>query len=59
MSKAIRRGSFRSVKELTARIDQFVSTYNKRAKPFTWVAAAESILAKIERLCQRISGTGH
>ena len=57
--KAIRRGSFRSVKELTAKIDQFVCSYNKAAKPFTWVATADSILAKIDRLCQRISGTGH
>jgi putative transposase len=57
--RAIRRGSFRSVKELTAKIDQFVSNYNKTAKPFTWVATADSILAKIDRLCQRISGTGH
>jgi len=57
--KAIRRGSFRSVKELTAKIDQFVSAYNKKAKPFVWVATADSILAKIERLCTRISGTRH
>ncbi len=57
--RAIRRGSFRSVKELTAKIDQFVSTYNKTAKPFSWVATADSILAKIDRLCRRISGTGH
>jgi len=57
--KAIRRGSFRSVRELIAKIDQFVSVYNKGAKPFAWVATADSILAKIERLCERISGTGH
>ena len=57
--RAIRRGSFRSVKELTGKIDQFVSTYNKGAKPFKWVATADSILAKIDRLCQRISGTPH
>jgi putative transposase len=57
--KAIRRGSFRSVKELVAKIEQFVAAYNNKAKPFVWVATAESILAKIERLCQRISGTEH
>ena len=57
--RAIRRGSFRSVKELIAKIEQFVSAYNEQAKPFTWVATAESILAKIERLCHRISGTAH
>ena len=56
--RAIRRGSFKSVRELTAKIDQFVSNYNKSAKPFKWVATADSILAKIDRLCQRISGTG-
>ncbi len=57
--RAIRRGSFRSVKELIAKIEQFVSAYNEKARPFTWVATTESILAKIERLCQRISGTPH
>jgi putative transposase len=57
--KAIRRGSFRSVKELVLKIEQFVAAYNKKAAPFVWVATADSILAKIERLCERISGTGH
>ena len=57
--RAIRRGSFRSVKELTSKIDQFVSNYNKKAKPFVWVATADSILAKIDRLCRRISETAH
>lgn len=55
--RAIRRGSFRSVKELMVKIDQYVSNYNKTARPFAWVATADSILAKIDRLCRRISGT--
>lgn len=58
-SKAIRRGSFRSVKQLVDRIDQFVARYNDTACPFVWVATADSILSKIERLCTLISGTGH
>ncbi len=57
--KAIRRGTFRSVKDLIEKIKQFVDQYNKNSKPFTWVATAESILAKIERLCKVISGTRH
>jgi transposase len=57
--RAIRRGSFSSVKELIAKIEQFVSAYNKKARPFVWVATADSILEKIQRLCRRISGTGH
>jgi putative transposase len=55
--KAIRRGSFRSVKELVGKIEHFVSHYNKNCKPFAWTATAESILEKLERLTSRISGT--
>jgi putative transposase len=56
---AIRRGSFRSVKELIGKIDHFVQTYNAKARPFRWTARADSILGKVQRLCERISGTQH
>lgn len=57
--RAIRRGSFRTVRELVERIDGFVKRYNETARPFRWTATADNILAKIDRLTQRISGTGH
>jgi putative transposase len=57
--KAIRRGSFKSVKELTNKINTFVSQYNQNCKPFAWTATADSILKKLARLCGRINGTGH
>ena len=57
--KAIRSGSFRSVKELVMKIDRFVTQHNKHCKPFIWTATAGSILAKLDRLTSRISGTGH
>jgi len=57
--QAIRRGTFRSVKELVAMIEAYVKHYQKHAHPFMWTATADSILAKIERLCQRISDTQH
>jgi len=57
--KAIRRGTFRSVKDLVAKIDQFVNHYNKETQPFVWTATADSILEKIKRLCQCISETRH
>jgi putative transposase len=57
--RAIRRGTFRSVKALINKIEQFVDHYNRTSHPFTWVATADSILEKIRRLCQRISETGH
>jgi putative transposase len=57
--RAIRRASFKSVKELVATIERFVADHNAKSTPFTWVATADSILEKIRRLCGRISGTGH
>jgi putative transposase len=57
--KAIRRGSFRSVRELIRKIEHFVSNHNQSCRPFLWTATAESILAKLTRLCERIGGTEH
>jgi putative transposase len=57
--RAIRRGSFRSVKDLVQKIDTFVQHYNRSSRPFVWTATADSILEKIARLCSLISGTQH
>ena len=56
-TRAIRRGSFNSVKDLTQKIDRFVANYNQSCKPFSWTATADSILEKLARLCGRINGT--
>jgi putative transposase len=57
--RAIRRGTFRSVRDLVAKIERFVERYNRRCQPFVWTATPDSILEKIERLCKAIAGTGH
>jgi putative transposase len=57
--KAIRRGTFKNVKELIAKIQDYIDHYNKHPKPFNWTATADSIFAKIERLSQLILGTQH
>lgn len=57
--RAIRRGTFRSVRDVVARIDEFVHHYNHHGHPFVWTATADSILEKIERLCKAIAGTSH
>jgi len=57
--KAIRRGSFKSVPDLVGRIKRYTEHYNLTAQPFAWTATADSILAKLERLCKAINGTGH
>ena len=55
--RAIRRGTFKSVKELVSKIDEYVQQYNQHPKPFVWIAAAESILEKIKRLTKAIVET--
>lgn len=55
--KAIRRGSFRAVRQLVAKIERVTEHYNCNSQPFIWTATAESILQKLERLYHRISGT--
>jgi transposase len=57
--QAIRRGSFDSVTDLKRKINEFVEHYSQHPRPFKWTATADSILAKIERLCKVINGTGH
>ncbi len=57
--RAIRRGTFRSVGDLVAKIEAFVHHYNRRCHPFMWTATADSILGKIERLCKAVAGTSH
>ena len=57
--RAIRRGTFSSVKQLTRKIDRFVNDYNSTNRPFVWTATADSILTKVERLSKLICGTAH
>jgi len=57
--RAIRRGSFRSVKELVAMIDAFTRQWNEGASPFEWVRTADEILAKAVRKPRATSESGH
>jgi transposase len=50
--KAIRRGVFRSVEDLEAAIEAFLTAWNKDPKPFVWTATVESITEKLTR-CRR------
>ena len=57
--RAIRRGTFRSVRDLVNNIECFVRRYNRRCQPFVWTATPDSILDKIDRLCKAVAGTRH
>ena len=43
-NKRIRRGVFRSVKELEAAIREYIDVHNEDPKPFVWTKTADQIL---------------
>ena len=55
----IRRGSFTSVSSLEKAVQEYLAANNQHPKPFVWTASADLILGKIQRLCERISNSGH
>jgi transposase len=57
--KRIRRGSFSSVSNLEKSIQEYLRSNNDQPRPFVWTADADLILGKIQRLCERISNSGH
>lgn len=52
-NKRIRRGIFRSVKELEAAIREYIEVHNEDPKPFVWTKTADDILASMARFAQR------
>jgi hypothetical protein len=57
--QAIRRGTFRSVKDLTNAIGRFIDAYNQRCQPFTWSKHADKLIAKASRPSSRAPGGSH
>jgi len=47
--KRIRRGTFRSVRDLIKAIQDYVRHYNKKPQPFRWVASAAKIIRKVNK----------
>jgi transposase len=48
-SKRIRRGTFLSVPDLVAAIEEFLDSWNSNPKPFVWTATVDSIVEKLQR----------
>lgn len=55
-SRRIRRGTFKSVKELIEAIEQYIEANNKNPKPFIWTKTADEILTKLHK-CKDTSVT--
>jgi transposase len=57
--RCIRRGSHTSIPQLERALMEYLHHRNKDPTPFVWTASADLILGKVERLCKRISNSGH
>jgi transposase len=51
--RALKRGVFRSVRELEQAIEDYIQATNAEPKPFRWTKSANDILASIQRFCLR------
>jgi transposase len=52
--KRIRRGTFASVGDLIAAIEDYMTAWNANPKPFVWTATMESIVEKLSRCKQTL-----
>ena len=52
----IRRGSYRSIRDLEAAIKEYIAAYNENPKPFIWTKPADEILESLKSYSTRISG---
>lgn len=57
--RCVRRGSHTAVRHLEKAMLDYLDQRNRNPKPFQWHADADLILRKIERVCKRISDSGH
>src|SRR5271163_437017 len=48
--RRLKRGVFRSIVDLQAAINRYLTEHNAKPKPFVWKASAASILAKLDSL---------
>jgi hypothetical protein len=57
--KQIRRGTFRSTRQLETAIKNYLRLYNEDPHPFIWHKTADEILESVGRCCQRTLDSGH
>ena len=51
--RALKRGVFRSVRDLEQAMKAYIDATNAEPKPFRWTKSADDILASIQRFCIR------
>lgn len=58
-NKRVRRGVFKSTRQLEQAIKEYVKVYNDDPKPFRWTKSADDILKSVTQFCMRTSDSGH
>lgn len=58
-TKWLRRGTHRSVRELTTSIRTWITGWNQEPKPYVWHKTADEILDSLATYCNRINDSGH
>jgi transposase len=58
-TKWIKRGTHRSVRDLVASIQTWITNWNEDPKPYVWHKTADEILNSLATYCQRINDSGH
>jgi len=58
-TKALRRGTHRSVRALNRDIRAWIEDWNENPRPYVWTKTADQILESITRYCTRINESGH
>jgi transposase len=56
--KQLRRGIYRSTRELESAIERYLEIHNEQPKPFMWTKTADEILLTFGQFCKRISDSG-
>jgi transposase len=57
--RQLRRGVFRSTRDLEQAIERYLARHNENPKPFIWTKSADEILQALAWTCQRINDSGH
>jgi transposase len=57
--KWIKRGAYRSVRELVLSIRSRIANWNDDPKPYVWHKSADEILDSLAAYCQRINDSRH
>ena len=58
-NRRLRRGSFRSTRQLESAVKEYLEASNESPTPFVWTKTADDIIDAVKRFCLRISDSRH